>query len=158
MKGVYKMLDVKKFEKIQGIEVVKRLLDGEHVYSDNTERKFYIEDEKLWMAMGDLAGTVQATFNELVERDYYIKKPFDVRQAMKDEPGIWVAAIKKDNGLWYKIGFDSLNFCAVMVQFDSNATPTRNHVLVVYADNKDLRHCIPIDEVPEDLYEGKVEC
>lgn len=141
------MIDLSKFEKIDGREAVRRLANGEHIFSKvGVEYKtnahgflFYLDYvEKKWE-------TSRIAFNNLVAQGFYIPKPFDVRQAMRDKPDEWVGKFRSGAGVWYKVGFDSDSMQAVEASFifngkpkcASGVTPLRANALDVCVDIKD---------------------
>lgn len=86
-------------------------------------------------------------FNELLNRDWYIPKPFDVRQAMLDRPNEWVGAYKNFEGKWFKVGFDTASMNAVVEQIEWDGNPFWQHGR---ARPSVLNECIPIEDVPEE--------
>lgn len=92
------------------------------------------------------------SFNRLNDRTWYIKKPFDVRQAMLDRPNEWVGAFLRNDGEWMLIGFDTQVFEATSTPFANlklDVKPQDDYACqmlsAIYIDK-----CIPIEDVPEE--------
>jgi len=137
-----KMMDLSKFEKISGREALRRLADGEKVYTDEHE---FIEPnhhercEIRWFFMG--------------EGEFYIPKPFDVRQAMRDRPNEWVGAFKPAVGSWMKVGFNELCFTVEVRPLieDGNYLPSHGSNGGYGATESQLNKCVPIEDVPNNV-------
>lgn len=92
------------------------------------------------------------TIDRILRRDWYIPKPFDVRQAMLDRPNEWVGAFLRNDGEWMLIGFDTHAFEATSTPFANlklDVTPQDDYACrmlsAIYIDK-----CIPIEDVPEE--------
>lgn len=142
------MIDLSKFEKIDGCEALRRLANGEHIFSKvGVEYKtnahgflFYLDYvEKKWK-------TSRIAFNNLVAQGFYIPKPFDVRQAMRDKPDEWVAVFER-GGRMYKVGFDSHYFRTIETRFHRDVKVDFNDAECSYVEPAVLDRCIPIENV-----------
>ncbi|WP_214780653.1 hypothetical protein [Exiguobacterium sp. s22] len=146
-------MDMTRYEKINGREALRRLLDGEEVYAESGE-KYRIDPsyDRLYYVPTPMhhENLSVVNVNDVFRDDWYIKKPFDVRQAMRDKPDEWVGAFKNDGGVWCKVGFDSRNHMAIEVILSHIGAPFFESVGAGYALSAELDACIPLDEVPED--------
>lgn len=143
-------MDMTRYEKISGVDVVNQLLAGKHIFNSRG-LEYHCEDGVLWSCGDGLCGTVRTPFNELTSRDWYTKKPFDVRQAMRDKPDEWVGAVyKSDRDRWYKVGFDTNYFVAIEAKYDYDGPFELMSIGVERALRETLNDCIPLDEVPAD--------
>ena len=141
-------MDMTRYEQIYGRDVLDALMRGERIY--NASGIEYYFDELLWSNAGGMSGTIDTPFNRLVNDIWYIKKPFDVRQAMRDKPDEWVGAFEV-HGRWRKVGFDTKNFKAVETRLFNSDIPTSFDLAEVdYLISSELDACIPLDEVPAD--------
>ena len=145
-------IDMKRHEKIDGIQAIKLFLEGERLLSeggiefriDPTFNKLYY---KPWAheCLSDLS------FNDIAASDWYIKKPFDVRAEMLARPNEWVGAFKSDNDKWYKTGFDSSEMSAVAAQVGQKETrPVYSDDHVYLMSQAEIDKCIPIEDVPKE--------
>jgi len=140
-------MDLKRFDEISGREAANRLIDGLDVYSSGGNR-YYIEDQKVWMESGNLAGTIGLTISETLRTSWYVKKPFDVRAEMLARPNEWVGAYHDHSSKWIQVGFDAVNMRTKKsyygytgsVEGASTESPTAY----------ELETCIPIEDVPEE--------
>lgn len=144
-------MNLDKFEKIDGREVLKRLLEGNVLYGlAGMEYKLSDEGQLLFFNyMNDEWEQSEMGFNKIINYGLYIPKPFDVRQAMLDRPNEWVGAFEFSDS-WYKVGFDSNYMVAIETGF-------KNDVPVMYHNEFNdsveallLNICIPIEDVPEE--------
>lgn len=144
-------MDETKYEKIEGgfLEALTLMKKGETVYDHHFQE--YVLSEFNRLLFVDPKGVFRQTlgrFNELSCRSWYIKKPFDVRQAMRDKPDEWVAAYKNFEGKWFKIGFDSESMNAVVEQLEWDGAPFWQHQR---ARPSLFKESIPIEDVPEEV-------
>lgn len=151
-------MDLKRYEKINGREALRRLADGEKVYGAHTNEWWQMQidgsvtyESKTMVRTADISLT---NFGKAV--CLFVKKPFDVRQEMRDRPNEWVAKYNvetEEGDIWYYIGFDTDGFCALRMKKRNKhgmKEPVKwNGGNVVYATPEDLDACIPIDEVSE---------
>lgn len=149
-------MNLDRYEKIDGREALKRLLDGERIYLDcgcsyelgkaNYPSVKRFRDERD-TGIYDWDSQQPLTLNDLCGQDWYIPKPFDVRQAMLDRPNEWVGAYKNFEGKWFKVGFDTASMNAVVEQIEWDGNPFWQHGR---ARPSVLNECIPIEDVPEE--------
>ncbi|QPI66411.1 hypothetical protein IR194_07920 [Exiguobacterium sp. PBE] len=150
-------MNLDKYEKIDGREALKRLLAGEIVL-DGLADEHFLDGTKL--ARIRKSGAYEIANDGLrgiLERDWYIPKPFDVRQAMLDRPNEWVGKYSvqdEEKTIWYYVGFDSKNFCSLRMKkrnkYGMKEPVKWNGGNVVFAIDDDLDVCIPIEDVPEE--------
>lgn len=140
-------MDLTKYEKIDGREALDRMEKGEEVYDRSGIRFRKIFGEIRYTALdGGFRATNMSMNHFLFDEDWYIPKPFDVRQAMRDKPDKWVGKYEM-NSFWYKVGFDTKNFMAVDTRL-LNDVPTSfdlgevDHVL-----SAELDACIPLEDL-----------
>ena len=147
-------MDMTLYEKITGREALRRLLDGEAVYAETGEKyKIYPSHDRLYYVPDPMHHEILsvANVNDVFRDDWYIKKPFDVRQAMRDKPDEWVAAFKTSENDWVKVGFDTSEFTVVGLELSNDAPIESTHdYFKVCVYGTDLDTCIPLDEVPVD--------
>ena len=132
-------------QKINGLEAIKIWTNGGFVY-DAHGAKYAIdkEDGLLWYTSPFYRCGYDRTFNEIIKNDWYIKKPFDVRQAMRDKPDEWVGIVEKPNGGYLKIGFDSKRFRAVAAYDEYEGKPSDQRG-VMLIDSSYLDNCEDIE-------------
>lgn len=138
-------------QKISGLEAIKIWTNGGFVY-DAHGAKYAIdkEDGFLWYTSPFYRCGYDRTFNEIIKNDWYIPKPFDVRQAMLDRPNEWVAAFNL-GGVWMKLGFDEEQMMAVEGPFDYEGKANMSESASVGPNWRiHLDKCIPIEDVPEE--------
>lgn len=150
-------IDLTRFEEISGREALRRLSDGLSVFEVNgDEFSFDFEtNETVWVTKDGrkYVGNGNAhpiTLEAVTGGSWYIKKPFDVRQAMRDKPDEWVGAFKTKNDVWYVVGFDSKYFNAVLRNIKDSGSVNAENVCVGFPNSDELDRCIPLDEVPAD--------
>lgn len=147
-------MDMTRYEKITGREALKRLADGEKVIRETGSSYFVCSEGRFVCDNVVLGGprVTDLTLDEILnECDWYIKKPFDVRQAMRDKPDEWVAAFKTSENDWVKVGFDTSEFTVVGLELSNDAPLNAAHdYFKVCVYGTDLDACIPLDEVPAD--------
>lgn len=141
-------MNLDRYEKIDGREALKRLVNGETVFNwrgDSYQIEGGLVIEKTGKGNEFCANL---TLNGVIGADgWYIPKPFDVRQAMLDRPYEWVAAYPNHEGKWFKIGFVSASMSAVVEELEWEGPPFWQHVR---ARPHLLDNCIPIEDVPEE--------
>ena len=142
-------MNLDRYEKIDGREVLKRLLEGNVLYGlAGMEYKLSDEGQLLFLNyMNDEWEQSEMGFNKIINHGLYIPKLFDVRQAMLDRPNEWVAAYKSGMGFWFKIGFDTDSMNAVYEELESDGLPFWQHNRVRPSM---LKASIPIEDVPEE--------
>lgn len=143
-------MNLDRYEKIDGREALKKLADGETVYGrDSAEWAINENDEVIYKSIFGtcVSGT---NLNDFVRHKHlFVKKPFDVRQAMLDRPNEWVGAFKQGE-YWFKVGFDRTEYCAVLtaLTYDVKVDVSLDKVHTVCSDR--FEKCIPIEDVPEE--------
>ena len=145
-------MDLTKYEKIDGREALRRLANGEKIIRE-TGSPYFISDEGRFVC--DNAAiyrphVIDLTLDEILnECEWYIPKPFDVRQAMRDRPNEWVGKFPTGSGVWYKVGFDNYTMQAVEATIYSELAPIyapKSGVTSLRVNALDA--CIPIEDVP----------
>ena len=141
------MINQDKYEKINGREALKRLLDGENVYSCEGERYRLDPSGNLYYIPNPTHHENLSFINirEVLSVNWYIPKPFDVRQSMRERPNEWVAAYKSGTGKWFKIGFNTDAMKAVIEEIECDRKPFWKYDSVRPGI---LQDCIPIEDVP----------
>lgn len=138
-----------KFEKIDGREALKRLADGETIL-DGSNRRYLLN----WMNLvvrreSGAYETVNDGLKQILEKTWYVPKPFDVRQAMRDRPNEWVGAFEA-KGDWYKVGFDESGFVALYCNHGLHRELRYTERNVYMVTKAQLDACIPIEDVPKE--------
>lgn len=143
------MIDLSKFEKIDGREALDRMEKGEEV-CDRSGIKFRkIFGEIRYTALdGGFRATNMSMNHFLFDEDWYIPKPFDVRQAMRDKPDEWVGVFER-GGRIYKVGFDSHYFRTIETRFHKDIKVDFNDTECSYVEPAVLDRCIPIEDVSD---------
>lgn len=144
-------MNMTRYEKIDGREAIKRILDGEYVFNSAGSPYSLEPDTNNLIYKLPKSGTIIHSgykIADMLSCDWYVKKPFDVCQAMRDKPDEWVGAYQDVNTAEiFKVGFDSKQFRAISTDISAKL-PVDAHgagTYVVYGD--DLDRCIPIEEV-----------
>ncbi|MDA5561992.1 hypothetical protein PJK55_14730 [Exiguobacterium sp. MMG028] len=143
-------MNLDKFEKIDGREALRRFADGEVVYGRDSGSWTLNENDKVIYHSKFGTSTAGVTLNDFIKnKNLYVKKPFDVRQAMLDRPNEWVGAFKQGE-YWFKVGFDRTEYCAVLtaLTYDVKVDVSLDKVHTVCSDR--FEKCIPIEDVPEE--------
>lgn len=146
-------LESTKFDEITFCQAVERLKAGETVFADNAF-EYKLEGGSVLSRDSRALLRFSATclmFSNAITSKWFIKKPFDVRQAMRDKPDEWVGAFfDEDSESWRKVGFDFKNFKAVEVCIKDDVVTDFYKYGVSGALREELDACIPLDEVPAD--------
>lgn len=143
-------MNLDRYEKIDGREALRRLVDGQRVYDnygwywEMSEDGIvsYVKDEKKFLSEIHLA-----TFS--THKYLYIPKPFDVRQAMIERPNKWVGAYNDGVG-WWAVGFDLDHCCVVSKQIPISYPVDAEYAGTDFPKPEQLNICIPIEDVPEE--------
>ena len=139
-------MNLDRYEKIDGREALQRLVDGEEIFTGKGS-KMRLDFENHQMVNG-YGGVVSFyPLHAVLSGNWYVPKPFDVRQAMLDRPNEWVAAYKAGAGKWFKIGFNTDAMKAVIEEIECDRKPFWEYESVRPGI---LRDCIPIEDVPEE--------
>ena len=128
------------------------MLNGEKVYSCESERYRLDPNGNLYYIPNPThhENLSFATIKEILSVNWYIPKPFDVRQAMLERPNEWVGAFEDRKGEWHKVGFDTESFMAIETSYDSTVKCEFYAYNVRQATEKEMYACIPIEDVPEE--------
>ena len=145
-------MDMSRYEQINGREALKRLLNGEKVYSCESERYRLDPNGNLYYIPNPThhENLSFATIKEILSVNWYIPKPFDVRQAMRDKPDEWVGAFHNEEATWCKVGFDTKHMNAIYKPFNSHLPVSTDVPGISFPTPEDLDDCIPIEDVPEE--------
>ena len=141
-------MDLNRFEKIDGgfVEAITLMRQGKKVAASNKREYVIRGNEKIYYLNRKLPIESVNSYNDFVNLTWYIPKPFDVRQAMRDKPDDWVGAFGYKNE-WFVVGFNMVDFRAVAIPYDAYK---KNEVDgLMYPGAEELNSCIPIDEVPK---------
>ncbi|TCI26696.1 hypothetical protein EVJ32_04800 [Exiguobacterium sp. SH5S4] len=141
-------MDLSKFEKIDGREALRRLVEGLEIFTNKgTELRLNFKHSQVVNGNSEIV-SLYYPVNVILSGDWYIPKPFDVRQAMRDKPDEWVGAFENGQDNWIQVGFDAISMAPatayhgytgkVIVNEDNPNIPTRST----------LDSCIPIEDVP----------
>lgn len=146
-------MDETKYEKIDGgfIEAITLMRQGKIVTDYHGVDYLIRADEKLYFLNNGVQTISRADYNGLVVANWYIKKPFDVRQAMRDKPDEWVGVYEDIDGRLYKVGFDSRAFTAVIATYKADVKVDLSLGGCSKADVYVMDNCIPIEDVPEEV-------
>lgn len=143
-------LDSKRYKSIDVEQAAILLIHGHKIFN-SSGNSYHIDKHTkvVWMTAGDLMGDTKLSVQELLTGEWFVKKPFDVRQAMLDRPNEWVGAFKHGER-WFKVGFDRTEYCAVLTALtnDVEVDVSLSKVHTVCSDT--FEKCIPIEDVPEE--------
>lgn len=144
-------MDLKRHQKINGLEAIKIWTKGGVVY-DAHGAKYAIdkEDGFLWYASPFHRCGYDRSFNEIVKNDWYVPKPFDVRKAMINRPNEWVGAWKSPTGEWRKLGLNYQFLEVVETKLSLDLPVDMAYCGTGHPTAEQLENCIPIEDVPED--------
>ena len=149
-------MNLDRYEKIDGREALRRLVDGLSVFEKNgAEFSYDFEtNETIWVRKDGkkFIGNGNAypiTLEAIVGGPWYIPKPFDVRQTMIDRPNEWVGAIEH-GGHWFKVGFDLKRMAVVSTILKNDVPVLGHHPVVSDAFVLRLDDCIPIEDAPKE--------
>ena len=146
-------MNLDRYEKIDGWHALERLKNNERVTREVDGMFFEFErtaDSVFETITGEKDFDISdIVLNEFLESNWYIPKPFDVRQEMFDRPNEWVGAFKQGE-YWFKVGFDRTEYCAVLtaLTYDVKVDVSLDKVHTVCSDR--FEKCIPIEDVPEE--------
>ncbi|VXB52226.1 conserved hypothetical protein [Exiguobacterium sp. 8H] len=154
-------MDMSKFEKIDGEKALILLAEGQKIFTAKGEACYIDKQTKnVMMNWGVYTEGVDVSLEDVFRIQWYIPKPFDVRQAMRERPNEWVGAYYDDEleqieQPWLKVGFDPERVMVVKAHHTFRGKPSR---VISPADQlhhytpspKDLNKCIPIEDVPEE--------
>lgn len=146
-------MNLDRYEKIDAEKLLEVLEAGDSIFSEgeqNSVDEYKVIDGMLHSKLSHQFEFLRDRSDVLwfLQQDWYIKKPFDVRQAMLDRPNEWVGAYKKTTGEWLKIGFSTYHLTALVAPLKI-IMPVSGHrasAATVYI----IDNCIPIEDVPEE--------
>ena len=142
-------MNLDKFEKIDGREALKRLVEGEEVFTGKgSKMRLDLENHQMVNGYGGVMSFYPV--NAILAGTWYIPKPFDVRQAMLERPNEWVGAYTNFEDEWFKVGFDTKRMRPVRSFMNSEAKVNLQDTRVFVIELADLDLCIPIEDVPEE--------
>lgn len=138
-------MDETRFKKVEREDVIKMLQSGYHLFDKNNmeyklnETGLLIERETTTKDFF-LSGLA---FNDLLIRDLYTARPFDVRSAMMKTPNEWVGKYPTPNG-WRHVGFDTKHFNAICKGSELHLPVDTDIPGVSFPTSEELDDCIPI--------------
>lgn len=146
-------MDLSKFEKIKGLEALIKLAENERIYNGGGSY-FFLDSDGLqaYDVFMDVTIKSQYRVDDFINHDWYIPKPFDVRQAMRDKPDEWVGAFKHQ-GSWLKVGLNLTQMEVVVSTLKSSALvkdcsrSSFNSVDVSFLDNSIDLNDVPLEAV-----------
>lgn len=139
-------MDLTRHLKISGTEAIKLVLDGGEVF-DAHGAKYAIDKEcgTLWYESPFYRTELDRTFNHVLKNEWYVPRPFDVRQSMRDSPNEWVGAYMF-GGTWYKVGFDNKHMVVVETRLVNSVPVDWAHPVVEDSIKSNVDACVPIQE------------
>jgi len=142
-------MDLKRFAEISGHEALKALSENRKVFpGERSESSYYVLNNK-GLVFHDRNGTEYTSnfsISDFVKKDWYLKRPFDVRLEMLARPDEWVGAYSVGY-TWYKVGLCSVRMGLVITTYNSPQTPAATDISPYIHS---LNHCIPIEDVPKE--------
>ena len=117
-------MDEKRYEKIDGWQALERLKNDELV---TREIDGYILQTKLIAGLlyerepnEDDFDICDIVLNEFIESNWYIPKPFDIRDAALEKPNEWVGAYyEQQSRVLYKVGFDKYLMQLIEAEYEN---------------------------------------
>ena len=147
-------MNLDKYEKIGAGKSLEVLEAGGSIFSEGKQEgvdEYRVIDWVLHSKLDQQAEFLRDHSDVIwfLQQDWYIKKPFDVRQAMLDRPNEWVGAYGQDER-WMKVGFDAKRMRPVRSFMNSGAKVNLQDTRVFVIELADLDLCIPIEDVPKE--------
>ncbi|KTR27928.1 hypothetical protein RSA11_04525 [Exiguobacterium indicum] len=146
-------MDMKRYEEITSEEAIKRIINKEEVFDKNEKRFFSLgKSNTVWVqtehSHGSETSSSGHTLEDLLDKKWFIKKPFDVRAEMLARPNEWVGSFKLGDK-WQMIGFSPEQMSVFGRRYQKNLIEfsTFNTFIPI---NDELDRCIPIEDVPEE--------
>lgn len=142
-------MDKKRFKYIETKEEVLILLgQGEHLFDHNMTEFYYDKDNEAIMRRDNFGHPemTRLSINVFLDNYFYIKKPFDVREVMRESPGKWVGKYE-DGGTWWEVGFDERHFNVIAKKSNEHLPLDTTIPGVTFPKPEDLDKCIPIHEL-----------
>lgn len=139
-------MDLKRYEQITSEEALEIIAKQGWVFDIN-ERQYSIQDREFKVKDKYVVDALMGmSLNEFLAKEWYVKKPFDVRAEMLTRPNEWVGAFQDPARRWHKVGFDTEHMIAVetMGRYDLPNPKDNSQVL-----SSEMKKCVPIEEVPE---------
>ena len=153
MKWRFDTMDEKRYEKIDGWQALERLKNDELV---TREIDGYILQTKLIAGLlyerepnEDDFDICDIVLNEFIESNWYIPKPFDIRDASLERPNEWVGAYQDlQTRKLYKVGFDKEIMQLVEAEYDNpfDCLLSRLHVHLL-DESVNFGDIFPIEQV-----------
>lgn len=145
-----KRFDKKKFEKIEGLEALRKIADRQMIYDADGYGYFYDANGIFYRRHNEkfVTEAVDVTVAEIASKEWYVKKPFDVRTEMLSRPDEWVGAYENEQGTWFKVGFDMRSMVSVKTNLPYLRVANFGDTGVSNVAENDLDRCIPIEDVP----------
>lgn len=142
-------MNLDRYEKIDGREALKRLLNGEIVYSCESERYRLDPNGHLYHIPNPTHNEILSfvSIQDILSVNWYVPT-FDVRQAMFDRPNEWVAAYNDERGKWIQVGFDTVSMRPIKAYYGYSGLV--KGATAQQATSFELDACIPIEDVPEE--------
>lgn len=139
-------MDMSKFEKIDGRDALRRLLDGEAVLDGSNDRHRLDGTTLVLVRKSGVYEIVNDGLRRILEMCWYVPKPFDVRQAMRDSPNEWVGKFK-DGSEWWAVGFDQNHFNVIAKRINDHLPVDTTLTGITFPGPEYLDACIDINEV-----------
>lgn len=145
-------MNLDRYEKIDGRDALRKIADKVMIY-DHEGFGYFCDSNGIFYRRHNEEHKLDRfpiAVETVCNQDWYIPKPFDVRQAMLDRPNEWVGAFEDRKGEWHKVGFDTESFMAIETSYDSTVKCEFYAYNVRQATEKEMYACIPIEDVPEE--------
>lgn len=142
-------MNEKRFKRIETKEEVLILLgQGEHIFDNNMTEFYYDKDNEAVMRCDERHVPILTSLpiNTFLEGNLYVKKPFDVREAMRECPGVWIGKYE-DGDDWWEVGFDERHFNVIAKRLDRQLPVDTSLTGITFPKPEDLDKCIPINEL-----------
>lgn len=148
------MIDLNKYVEVKFDELFDRRGKGEKFF-DNYGGMFKLsQDGSLMNWDGRCWLKYSFQYHDVIDREWFLKKPFSAQQAMVNNPNAWVAVYETDECKhWYKVGLELETMCVVTLPYEKDEKVTSNHVK--YPDDIELedilKKCVDIEDIPQSV-------
>ena len=147
-------MDVRRMEKISGLEALKKIGEEVTIYDAEGLGYFYDPNGIFYRRHNKKFKTdnVDMLIAEIASKEWYVRKPFDIREEMLARPYEWVGAYKTEKGTWFRVGFDMKSMVAVKTNLPYLHVADIGDVGITSMTESDFDKCIPIEDVPTDAF------
>lgn len=145
------MFNFNKLNKISGAQVIGMLHAGEYVFDKRGCKHYFKEGEgsTLYVDMQGVEIPSQATYNSVINGEWYTDHTFDVRKELISRPDEWVAKYYNEINQACYVGFDSEAMLPVESVNIASKVKYNPSTYTLYTPSESLNKAVPLDK--EDL-------